>query len=159
MLIFNWWITGEWIVALTMVLLAIFGLRFAGKLRALALRVVVRIASVALGLVGSLLALLLFAVSGCESHSAPIYSPSGTMAARIENADEGATGGQTLVELYWAHGFERETVYDGGWKSVEPSDIKWTNDSELKILYSGGYAADSFQCKSTAGVKVSCLPR
>ena len=55
MLIFNWWITGEWIVALTMVLLAIFGLRFAGKLRALALRVVVRIASVALGLVGSLL--------------------------------------------------------------------------------------------------------
>ena len=81
------------------------------------------------------------------------------MALRIENADEGATGGETSVELFWAHGFGHQTVYHGEFKTVESSDIRWTSDAELRISYVGGFPADTYECKSTARVKVSCIPR
>jgi hypothetical protein len=70
----------------------------------------------------------------------------------------GATGGEPSVELFWAHGFQAQTVYDGEWKTVEPSDIRWTSDTELTIHYSGirGY---NHHYESTARVKVSCLQK
>jgi uncharacterized membrane protein len=81
------------------------------------------------------------------------------MAARIENADEGATGGSTDVELFWTHGFKEKTIYQGGWKSVEPADIQWMSNTEVAIRYNSGYSADSYKCASATTVKVTCLPR
>jgi len=159
MVLVDWWFPGVLSAALIMIALAVYGLKAAARIAARFKRVAVQLVCAFVALFGSLAAILLLAASGCRNHSAPIYSPSRSAAARIENADEGATGGSTSVELFWAHGFREQTVYFGLEQSVEPSDIQWISDSELKIHHSGDYAADSHICKSTARVKVSCLPR
>jgi hypothetical protein len=110
-------------------------------------------------LLGSFATVAYLALCSCDSHSALICSPSGRTAARTNNWDTGATGGGTFVTLHWAHGVRSQTVYSGGWKSVSPFDIKWTNDSELTIYYDAGYGALIQPCSSTSRVKVSCVPR
>lgn len=80
------------------------------------------------------------------------------MAARIEDADGGATGGETSVELFWARGFREQTVYFGEWKTVQQSDIQWNSDTDLVIHYSTASNPDS-HCYSTVVTNVSCSPR
>jgi hypothetical protein len=159
MLLIDWWFFVALTVGAIIVFTSIYGFRLTKKIANRPLRFAVRLICVPLGAITSLLMLLLTAASGSVSHSPPIYSPSGNLAARIENADEGATGGSTSVELYWAHGFEKKDVYLGGWKSVEPSDIQWVGNTELTIRYASGYNADTLHCTSTASVKVSCIPK
>lgn len=125
-------------------------------------RIALLLTCLSLCAIASLGVVLLAAGSGCTSRSAPIYSPSRSMALRIVDADEGATGGSTSVDLFWAHGFRQQTVYMGGWKSVEPSSIEWKSDTELTIRYGGGYIADAYHgysCTSAPAVKVRCSPR
>ncbi len=159
MILFNWWLAGWLILALLMVVGGVFGLRLARKVPVPLLRVIVRIAASGSALLGLLVTLLLWAGSGCSGHSAPIYSPSRSMAVRIENLDEGATGGSTQVELYWAHGLRSKTVYSGEWASVEPSDIHWEGNSRLTIQIRDASSDYSSRCASAGGVKVECSPR
>ena len=81
------------------------------------------------------------------------------MALRIENADEGATGGSSSVVLFWAHGLRQETVYWGPIGTVEPVDIHWISDSSLSIHYSSGFSDDGYHCSTVRNVHVDCSPR
>ena len=160
---FDWWIVGELILALLVVAGGVFGYRKARKLQQRIARFSVRLITLPIAGAGSLLAILLLSVMifskmlGCEKDSAPLYSPSRNLAARVENADEGATGGETYVVLYWAHGLRSETVYCGPWASVEPKDIRWVSNSELAIQYSYSLSGnDGYYCKSPSSVRVDC---
>jgi len=162
MMFFNWWVVGEAILALLMIGAGVGGFRKARRLPQRLARIGVRLISVPLAGVGTLLALLLFSATilvrmlGCQSNSAPIYSPSRDLVARVENSDEGATGGETYVVLYWAHGLRNKTVYFGPWASVEPNDVRWLSDSKLAIQYSYTVSGDGYFCKSTPNVSVTC---
>lgn len=158
MLFMDWSRVVSVAIVLALFVTCIYGFAYAKKLRSKAMRIAIRVLTVPLGAIASLAALLLLAGSGCVSHSTPIYSPSGKMAARIEDADEGATGGETSVELYWAHGFREQTIYEGEWKSVQQSDIKWNSDSGLVIHYSAEYNTDH-HCYPVDVAKVICLPK
>lgn len=165
MLFFNWWIVGEMILALLIAAVGVFGLRKARKLRQRFVRFGVRLVSLPLAGIGTLSVLLLLSMTiltrmmGCEKDSAPIYSPSGSLAARVENSDEGATGGETCVVLYWAHGLRTKTVYFGPFASVEPKDIRWVSDSVLAIQYAYTVSGDGYYCKSSPNVSVTCSLR
>ncbi len=151
----GWQFAGVLSLALLMLVLSILGFRRARKMRRQLLRIVVQLLCVPLGILGSLATLLLLAGSGCESHSAIFRSPSGTVAARIDDSDEGALGGSTTVELFTALGLRRQTVFLGEWKSVQPGDIHWENDLKLTVSYRG----QPNYCKSTTVVKVNCIQR
>ena len=148
-----------------MIAAGVFGFRKASKLPQRFARFGVRLVSVPLAGLGTLFALLLLSVTiltrmwGCEKDSAPIYSPSGDLAARVENSDEGATGGETYVVLYWAHGFRTETVYFGPSASIEPKDVRWLSDSMLAIQYAYTVSGDGYYCKSAGNVSVICSLR
>jgi hypothetical protein len=159
MLFVDWFFVMLLVAGVIIVAASIFGIRSAAKMRTRTRRVLMLVICVPIGAIASLSLLLMVAGSGCVTHSSAIYSPSGKVAARVENADEGATGGSTAVELFWAHGFKEKTVYQGGWKSVEPSDIQWISNTQLTIHYSSGYSPDSYNCASAGVVKVTCLPR
>jgi len=158
MIAIDWRYGGVLIVELLLTSAGIYFFSRATKIRTLLLRIAVSVICLFVSLLGSLAVLASLAFSGCETHSPMVYSPSGKIAARANNFDEGATGGETSVTLHWAHGLRSQTVYGGGWKSVGPSDIKWMNDSELIIRYDSVYAAQP-ACSSTSQVKVSCVPR
>jgi uncharacterized membrane protein len=81
------------------------------------------------------------------------------MAVRITDSDGGATGGETFVDLYSAHGFREQSLYSGGWKSVKPSDIQWKSDTELTIHYYRGYSADTYHFTPVRAVRVSYLAK
>ncbi len=159
MLFINWWMVGETALAIFMIAVGVIGFRRAGKLHRGLARFGIRLMSVPLAGVGTLFGLLLFTTyaSGCESVSAPIYSPSGQRAVRIYDIDEGATGGSTSVDVYWARGFQRANVFSGPWKAVESTDIHWISDSELRIDYHADEPADDFHCGGAAGVKIVCI--
>jgi len=159
MLFVDWFFVMLVGAGVVIVVVSIFGIRSARRMPKGSRRIVMLVICAPIGAIASLAILLMAAGSGCVTHSSAIYSPSGTMAVRIENADEGATGGSTAIELFWAHGFKEKTIYQGGWKSVEPSDIQWASNTQLTIHYSSSYSAGSYSCVSTFVVKVTCLPR
>jgi hypothetical protein len=152
MLLIDLWFPEALGSAVILAALAIWGLKNEVKARMRFIRVGERVLCVLVAELATLAVILLLASSGCASHSAAIYSPSGNFAARVENAG-GAIGGSTAVELFWAHGFMRKIIYVGSWKSVEPSDVEWAGSSELKIRYSAGSLID---CTSIAQVEVTC---
>lgn len=159
MLFFNWWIVAEFIVAVVFVFAGIGGLKYARRLSRSAPRLATRVASLVFVLLGSMLGLLLWAASGCQSHSTPIYSPSGTMAVRVENSDGGATDGESFVVLYWAHGLRQQTIFWGPFGTVKVGDIRWINDSSVSIHYSTEFSGDSYHCYAAPAVSVDCSPR
>ena len=159
MIAIDWRSVGILIAELLVTALAIYGFNKSRKIRTLVLRIAGLLLCGFVSLLGSFATLAFLALSSCNTHSALIYSPSGKIAARANDFDEGATGGGTFVTLHWAHGIRSQTVYSGGWKSVVPSDIKWANDSELTIHYDAGFGAPIQPCSSTSQVKVSCIPR
>ena len=134
---------------------AIYGINKARKIRLLALRFLGISFCGIVALLGSLCVVAFLGLSSCDSHSALIYSPSRDVAARTNNFDYGATGGDTSVTLHWARGLRSQTIYSGEWRSVEPQDIQWNGDSMLTIYYLG----DKRSCSSTPHVDVVCVPR
>jgi hypothetical protein len=153
MFFLNWWRFGAVVVALLIAGFSIYGFAGAAKISGRWLRIGVRSLCLLLGAIGSLAGVLLLAASGCVSYSAPIYSPSGKLAVRVESDDEGATGGNTTVQLYWAHGFRTSTIFWGDWQAVRPTQVRWINDSELRISYTSQF----YTCDNAAGVKVECV--
>jgi hypothetical protein len=158
MLLANWWFSGLLSVALIMIALAIYGLEVAPRIPHLLVRVGVRIVCASVALLASLIAILFVAASGVREPLGPNLLALKGCCGPNRKCRRGATGGETSVELFWAHGFQTQTVYDGEWKTVEPSDIRWTSDTELTIHYSGimGY---NHHYESTARVTVSCLQK
>jgi len=138
--------------------LAIYGIKRARKIRILIPRIAGVVLCGSVGLLGSLAMVLSLAFSGCSTSSALIYSPSGSFAARTNDFDGGAIGGDTTVTLHWAHGLRSQTIYGGGWKSVRPSDIEWKSETELTIHYDA-YVPLTWPCTSTPRVKVTCVSR
>jgi hypothetical protein len=161
MMFINWWVVGETTLALLMITIGVIGFRKARTFRRWVARFGIRLVCVPLAGMGTLfgLLLLLTTASGCESVSAPIFSPSGRTAVRIYDVDGGATGGDTSVEVFWARGFRQANVFSGPWKAVEPADIHWISDSEVRINYRADGPADEYYCKSTAVVKIVCTPK
>jgi hypothetical protein len=105
-------------------------------------------------LAGLFLALQLTAI-GCLSYSSPLYSPDHLKAVRIRTDDEGATGGNTHVELFSKHGFSSMEVYSGQWKSVDVQDIRWLSNSELVITHD----SPMYSCEGSPTVVVRCIDR
>src|SRR5579863_2773475 len=122
MLLVDWWFPEALVSAVILVAFAIWGLKNEEEVRMRFMRVGVCVIYVLGAELATLAVILLLAWSGAASHSAAVYSPSGKFAVRVENAGEGANGGRTAVELFWAHGFMRKIIYRGYGKSVEPSD-------------------------------------
>ena len=86
--------------------------------------------------------ILIFSVLGSIGVRIPVQSlpsPDGSRCARIINSDQGATGGDTLVEvveetnllLYRVE--KRQRVYVGPWGHWEAMQIRWKNDHCLVI--------------------------
>jgi hypothetical protein len=159
MIFFDWWFVAELLVVLGLVAAGVLGLSYSRKISGRLVRAGTGLAGTGFAIVGSLLGVLLLAFAGCRSHSIPIYSPSGKMAVRVENADEGATGGSTDVRLFWAYGLGQQTVYSGPETSVEPKDIHWKNDSELEIRYFDKFSSDAHHCVNQGKISVSCSSR
>ena len=161
MLFINWWRVSETSLALLLIAAGVIGFGKAGKLPRRIARLGIRVVCVPVAVVGTLLGLLLLlaSVSGCESISEPIYSPSGQVAARIYGFDEGATGYATDVRVFWARGLRRANVFTAPWEAVEPTDIHWISNSELRIEYHGEPSANNIYCGSTSVVKIVCLAK
>jgi hypothetical protein len=119
-------------------------------------RIPVRLLSVPIGLAAALFLVLMWVGSGCVSYSTPIYSPDGEKAARIQTDDEGATGGNSSVEVFEAHGWDEENVYWGDWRSIEPDGVHWIDNSHLRIEYDN---VREYHCDSSRRVVVECVPR
>ncbi len=125
-------------------------------------RVIGSITTVPIGVIATLL-LGLFVLSdfaGCSGHGAPIYSPDGKTAALIWFDDEGATGGGASVQLYDMHGLRFGLVFDGQWKSVGQSDVRWVDDSHVTIRYEHWpYYDEQKSCRDFHSIKVVCVPK
>lgn len=98
---------------------------------------------------------LLSLVMGCNTHLDPVLSPSRKSAARVEIADEGATGGGTGVAVYTNHGFGYRQVFYGSWMGVQQDDVTWKNESNLQIRYEGRMDV----CEGTSTIHVTCVRR
>lgn len=159
MIAIDWSFVGTLIAEILITGAGIYFFSKATKIRILLLRIIAVAISLLVSLVGSLVFAASLAASGCSAYSPMIYSPSGKIAARTNDYDAGAVGGDTSVTLHWAHGLRSQTVYAGEWKSVLPSEIKWVSDSELIIRYDAGYGPLNSPCSSTSQVKVNCVPR
>ena len=109
MMFINWWVACEFLLALVAIAVGVIGFVKAKRLSLRFARWGVKILCLPLSGLGILFLLLLLLVSfsGYEKDSSPIYSPSGKNAIRIKNFDEGATGGESIVTLYWAKGFRQ----------------------------------------------------
>jgi hypothetical protein len=94
-------------------------------------------------------------VSGCNTHSEPLLSPSGDKAARVEMVDGGATGGGSGVAIYSHHGLSVNTVMYGAWHGVDRNDLRWIGDSTLEIMHDG----NAQFCSDASGVHVVCVKR
>ena len=161
MLFVNWWLVGETTLAVLMIAAGAIGFRKVKKLPLSITRFGVRLVCVPIAATGILLGLLLLVtrLSGCESVSSPIYSPSRRVAARVYDYDEGATGGGTQVKLFWAQGLRQANVFAGPWKAVEPQDVYWISDSELMLSYRADAPSDQYACKGTSAVHLVCVPK
>jgi hypothetical protein len=96
MIAIDWRYGGVLIVELLLTSAGIYFFSRATKIRTLLLRIAVSVICLFVSLLGSLAVLASLAFSGCETHSPMVYSPSGKIAARANNFDEGATGWRNI---------------------------------------------------------------
>jgi hypothetical protein len=84
--------------------------------------------------------------------SSPVFSPDRKHAIRIE--DDGIDSkASTTVYLYSNHGFIVDRVFQGTWKAVKVTDVRWLSNSEVLIIY--GKSSQKYYCASTREVGVS----
>ncbi len=85
---------------------------------------------------------LLFGNIGQNTVVWSVASPDGTYRAEVIDSDQGALGGDTLVDVYENKGFDAfifqvektpQTVYYGNWGEFEDMDIYWKSDNCLII--------------------------
>jgi hypothetical protein len=124
------------------------------RTRHLVVRIPVRIVSLAVFGLASLLTLSIVSCEFSNTRSTPIYSPDHRHALRIYDYDAGATGGSTEVLLFSHYGLLSNAVFEGNWKAAEPKGVHWVNDREVEILYEPSYGPPS--CMSTGQVTIRC---
>lgn len=157
----RWMIFLEWrrILTYCVLLLLIFSSIWAFRLvrtKHLLVRIPVRILSLAVFGLASLMTLSIVSCEFSNTRSTPIYSPDHRRALRIYDYDAGATGGGTEVLLFSDYGLRSETVFDGNWKAAEPKGVHWVNDHEVEILYEPSYSPP--RCMSIEYVTIRCQP-
>jgi hypothetical protein len=161
MVFFNWDLIGSVAICIA-VIGCVSASIWAVRRKRLAIKVPVIAVGIPISLVGVLFLslLVLGELMGCQTDSAPIYSPSHKAAVRVEDWDAGATGGDTDVRVYEEHGLRVTIALSGGWKFVQADDIKWLDDSHLLIRYvhDDGYDEDK-SCHSTRDVQVQCVTK
>ena len=154
MLFIEWWLVKRFTVLIALLLVSCAGMWFVRKKRN-PLRLVTMILGSPVAVLAGLFLGLQFLALGCLSYSSALYSPDHTHAVRVRTDDEGATGGNSHVEMFWNHGFSSQDVYWGQWKSVGIYDLQWENNSTLDVRHD----SPMYVCESTPKVKVQCLDR
>ena len=86
-----------------------------------------------------------------------VYSPDRRRAVQVSDFDEGALGGDTVVDLYSYWGIKKENIVMGTWKIVERKDIHWLSDRELLITYDDRFG-EMPRCENAKSVVVNCTP-
>lgn len=120
------------------------------------IRVPVWFVSILLTVPGASGVLFLLVFPNPVSYSAPVYSPDHKMAARVRIYDASGFGGaDNTVELFAAHGFERQDVFFGEYGSIDIRDVRWQSNSELEV----GYHGTRYTCTNAFSVRVRCVPR
>jgi len=92
---------------------------------------------------------------GCQTYTAPLYSPDHKMAVRVRSADEGWLGEWSHVELFRNHGLEQALIFRGPWQSVDASSLRWINNTQIEIEYQ----ENVFRCGHAWGISVHCIGR
>jgi hypothetical protein len=153
MLFVEWWVVGRVCLVILLIALPVLSIWFVRNKRWL-VRIPVQIVS-ALALFCALFFLMiLLLLPWPHTYSVPVYSPSRTMAARIDSYDAGPLGGAyNSIEVFSSHGLASDVVYSGEFESVSAEDLRWKSNSELEIYYEG----PPYDCKSAKGVSVRCI--
>ena len=161
MLFIDWWQLGIFSFLLLLIAASAWSIYVTRNKRDIIQVPTVLLSTPVAGLAGLLLLFMVLGnLSGCDTYVAPAYSPDHRFAARVENHDEGATGGSSVVELYMAHGFRRKMVFYGGWKSVQNGDLIWRGDSDLYIRYHHYEGYDEAKaCTASRLVRVHCVAK
>jgi len=154
MVFVEWWLVKRFTVLIALLIVSCAGWWLVRNRRKSIRVAVIILSSPVAVLAGLFLALQLMAL-GCLSYSSPVYSPDRSQAVRVRTDDEGATGGNSHVELFWNHGLSSKEVYWGGWKSVDVKDLKWENNSTLSLRHD----SPMYLCESPLRVKVICVER
>ena len=86
--------------------------------------------------------MLTFGIIGQNTVIKNIESPNGNFYAQVIDSDQGALGGDTLVNVYEKRGIDTfifrlkdkpQRVYLGEWREYESMHISWKNDKCLVI--------------------------
>lgn len=118
------------------------------------LRIPVVVLSSPIALLAALFIGLQVLTLGCDSYSAPLYSPGHSKLVRVSTLDGGALGGSSALELLTHRGFSSTYIYRGGWHSVDVSkDVHWIDDEHVTVEYDPYQFVD---CTSTKTVHVRC---
>jgi hypothetical protein len=154
MVFIEWWLVCRFAILFGVLILACISIWLVRRRRRL-VRIVVAVIGSPIAVLAALLLGLQALPLGCLSYSAPIYTPDHTKAARVRTDDEGATGGNSQVEIFWNHGFSAEDVYWGEWRSVDGPDIRWISNNSVEIIHDD----PMYDCHSTPNIAVRCIPR
>jgi hypothetical protein len=154
MVFIEWWLVERFAVLIALLLASCAGWWLVRNRRK-SIRVAIIILSSPVAILSGLFLSLQVLAVGCLSYSPPVYSPDRSQAVRVRTDDEGATGGNSHVELFWNHGLSSQEVYWGSWKSVDVKDLTWESNTTLKVTH---YPRE-YACKSSRAVTVSCLER
>lgn len=153
MLFVEWWLVGRICVAVLLIALPVLSIWLVRNNR-WPVRIPVQVVSALVVLCVLFLLTILLALPSPHAYSVPVYSPSRSMAARIDNYDLGPLGGAyDSIEVFALHGLASDVVYSGEFKSVTAEDLMWKSNSELEIYYDG----PTCDCRSTRRVSVRCV--
>lgn len=154
MLFIEWGLIGRFCLCLALIAAAIVAFRLPRE-RYPRLQQALRSLSWPLTVFAVLFLALNLLAAGCQTWTAPLYSPDGKMAVRVRAADEGWLGEWTAVELFSAHGLRKAVIFHGPWDSVNAGDLRWKNNSKLEIYYQ----ENVFYCGHAFGVSVHCIAK
>ena len=90
------------------------------------------------------------------TQSAPIYSPDHSSAVIVSNADSGALGGSTYIQLYAKHGFVNYLVFVGDYAQTDRTHVRWLDGNRLEISFWQSRLAP--RCSSNRFVTIVCTP-
>jgi hypothetical protein len=153
MLFVEWWLVGRICLGVLLIALPVIVIWLVRKNR-WPVRIPVSVVSAFVLFCGLFLLTIVLALPMPHAYSVPVYSPSRSMAARIDNYNAGPLGGAyNSIEVFTSHGFASAVVYSGEFESVRTEDLTWKSNSELEIYYDG----PTCDCRSTQLVSVYCI--
>jgi hypothetical protein len=155
MLFVEWWIVGWRCVGLLLVAVGTFSFWFV-RLKRWPVRLPVWFFSALAAVSGAMVLSVALGFPNPHNYSVPVYSPSGKMAARIDDWNLSGFGGAgSSDQIFTAHGLKSGVVFSGEFRSVNASNLRWQTDSQLEISYGGRVD----RCKSAFQVTARCIGR